>query len=176
VLPLNGLIPKCNPVLSVLYLPFAFPSTINLWKGSRRPKENIILEPLNVFWKYRYKYRVYKNETETNVDSLLADLLQDVGFLRVYTSTQEASRCISHLVASLPTTRQQIVFALLVPSCQQVWNKLLTTCNNLVDIIRLVARLFNLVDIIRLVARLFNLVDIIRLVARLFQVVRYSHE
>ena len=31
------------------------------------------------------------------------------------------------------------VFALLVPSnCQQVWNKLLTTCNNLVDIIRLV--------------------------------------
>jgi hypothetical protein len=30
----------------------------------------------------------------------------------------------------------------LVPSCQQVWNKLLTTCNNLVDIIRLVARLF----------------------------------
>ena len=32
--------------------------------------------------------------------------------------------------------------ALLVPSCQQVWNKLLTTCNNLVDIIRLVARLF----------------------------------
>jgi hypothetical protein len=29
-----------------------------------------------------------------------------------------------------------------VPSCQQVRNKLLTTCNNLVDIIRLVARLF----------------------------------
>ena len=27
-------------------------------------------------------------------------------------------------------------------SCQQVWNKLLTTCNNLVDIIRLVTRLF----------------------------------
>jgi hypothetical protein len=34
------------------------------------------------------------------------------------------------------------VFALLVPSCQQVWNKLLTICNNLVDIIRLVTRLF----------------------------------
>jgi hypothetical protein len=30
------------------------------------------------------------------------------------------------LVASLPTSRQQVVFALLVPSCQQVWNKLLT--------------------------------------------------
>ena len=49
---------------------------------------------------------------------------------------------ISYLVASLLTSRQQVVFALLVPSCQQVWNKLLTTCNNLVDIIRLVARLF----------------------------------
>ena len=44
---------------------------------------------------------------------------------------------ISHLVASLPTSRQQVVFALLVPSCQQVWNKLLTTCDRLVGIIRL---------------------------------------
>ena len=49
---------------------------------------------------------------------------------------------ISQLVASLQTSRQQIVFARLVTSCQQVWNKLLTTCNNLVDIIRLVTRLF----------------------------------
>jgi hypothetical protein len=50
---------------------------------------------------------------------------------------------ISHLVASLPTSRQQVVFALLVPSCQQVWNNLLIcSCNNLVGIIRLVARLF----------------------------------
>jgi hypothetical protein len=49
---------------------------------------------------------------------------------------------ISHLVANLRTCRQQVMFALLVPSCQQGWNKLLTTCNNLVDIIRLVARLF----------------------------------
>ena len=53
-------------------------------------------------------------------DGLLANLLQDVRLLR----------------------RQHVVFALLVPSCQQVWNKLLATCNNLVDIIRLVARLF----------------------------------
>jgi hypothetical protein len=44
---------------------------------------------------------------------------------------------ISHLVTSLSTSRQQVVFALLVTSCQQVWNKLLTICNNLVDIIRL---------------------------------------
>ena len=34
------------------------------------------------------------------------------------------------------------MFALLVTSCQQVWNKLLTTCNKLVDIVRLVTRLF----------------------------------
>ena len=49
---------------------------------------------------------------------------------------------ISQLVASLQTSCQQVVFARLVTSCQQVWNKLLTTCNNLVDIIRLVTRLF----------------------------------
>ena len=49
---------------------------------------------------------------------------------------------ISQLVASLQTSRQQVVFARLVTSCQKVWNKLLTTCNNLVDIVRLVTRLF----------------------------------
>ena len=47
---------------------------------------------------------------------------------------------ISQLVASLQTSRQQVVFARLVTSCQQVWNKLLTTCNNLVNIVRLVTR------------------------------------
>jgi hypothetical protein len=45
---------------------------------------------------------------------------------------------ISHLVTSLSTSRQQVVFALLVTSCQQVKNKLLTIRNNLVDTIRLV--------------------------------------
>ena len=49
---------------------------------------------------------------------------------------------ISQLVANLQTSRQQVVFARLVLSCQQVWKKLLTTCNKLVDIIRLVTRLF----------------------------------
>ena len=49
---------------------------------------------------------------------------------------------ISQLVASLQTSRQQVVFARLVTSCQQVWNKLLTTCNNLVDIVKIVTRLF----------------------------------
>ena len=45
---------------------------------------------------------------------------------------------ISQLVASLQTSREQVVFERLVTSCQKVWNKLLTTCNNLVDIVRLV--------------------------------------
>ena len=70
---------------------------------------------------------------------------QVVRFLRVDIRTlydRSTHSKISHLVASLPTSRQQVVFALLVSSCEQVWNKLLTTCNNLVDIIRLVARLF----------------------------------
>ena len=38
----------------------------------------------------------------------------------------------AQVVTSLPTSRQQDVFARLVTSCQQVWNNLLTTCNNLV--------------------------------------------
>ena len=49
---------------------------------------------------------------------------------------------ISQLVASLQTSRQHVVFARLVTSCQQVWNKLLTTCNKLVHIVRIVTRLF----------------------------------
>ena len=49
---------------------------------------------------------------------------------------------ISQLVAGLQTSRQQVVFARLVPSCLQVWNKLLTTWNNLVEIIKLVMMLF----------------------------------
>ena len=34
---------------------------------------------------------------------------------------------ISQLVASLQTSRQQVVFGRLVTSCQQVWNRLLTS-------------------------------------------------
>ena len=49
---------------------------------------------------------------------------------------------ISHLVARLPTSRQQVVFGLLVPSFQQIWNKLLTTCNKLDGIIRLVTSFY----------------------------------
>jgi hypothetical protein len=75
--------------------------------------------------------------------TISTSLLQVVNSL-FQTCWQLAGTCIkiSHLVASLLTSRQQVVFALLVPTCQQVWNKLLTTCNNLVDIIRLVAMLF----------------------------------
>ena len=49
---------------------------------------------------------------------------------------------ILQLVASLQTSRQQVALTLIVTSCQQILNKLLTTCNNLVDIVRLVTRLF----------------------------------
>ena len=49
---------------------------------------------------------------------------------------------ISQLVTSLQTSCQQAVFALLVPSCQQVVPNLLTTCNRLDENIRLVTRLF----------------------------------
>jgi hypothetical protein len=57
--------------------------------------------------------------------------------LVVYTQAK-----ISHLVASLPTSRQQVVFALLVPSCQESMEQAVNSCNNRVDIIRHVARLF----------------------------------
>jgi hypothetical protein len=43
----------------------------------------------------------------------------------------------------LPTSHQQLVFALLVPNCQQIGNKLWTNCSsNLADTFRLVAMLF----------------------------------
>jgi hypothetical protein len=56
------------------------------------------------------------------------------GFFSVY--------FIKYSVQYASKSRQQVVFALLVPSCQQVCNKLLTICNNLIDVIRLVAGLF----------------------------------
>jgi hypothetical protein len=49
---------------------------------------------------------------------------------------------ISHLVASSQVyKRQQVAFARLVPSCRQIWNNMLITCNNLDDIIGHVVRL-----------------------------------
>jgi hypothetical protein len=43
---------------------------------------------------------------------------------------------ISHLVASLPTSRQQVVFALVVPSCQQVWEQSVTSLMALSDLLK----------------------------------------
>ena len=60
-------------------------------------------------------------------------------------SRVHARKNLAFVKNSLLTSCQEVVFALLAPSCQQVWNKLWTTCNNLVDIFRLVARLFQLV-------------------------------
>ena len=57
---------------------------------------------------------------------------------------------VSFQAACLPTN-QQAMFALLVPSCQLVWNHLLTVVTTLI-------------------------VDIISRVARLFQQVRHSHD
>ena len=47
-----------------------------------------------------------------------------------------------HLVESLFTSCQQVVFTWLVLSSQKVWNKLPATCNSSVDIIIVVTRLF----------------------------------
>ena len=43
---------------------------------------------------------------------------------------------ISQLVASLKTSRQLVVFARLVTSCQQVWNNLLTSLLKLSDLLQ----------------------------------------
>ena len=69
------------------------------------------------------------------VDGLLADLLQDVRVLRVYSGALLHAVHMHAKFHILSQVWQQVVFALLVPNCQQ-------PCNNLVDIIRLVTRLF----------------------------------
>jgi hypothetical protein len=76
--------------------------------------------------------------------SLLWFLYHSIKFIRTifyghpsYTHTNLTS---CNKFVNKPSTK--VVFALLVTSCQQVWNKLLTICNNLVNIIRLVTRLF----------------------------------
>jgi hypothetical protein len=75
---------------------------------------------------------------------------------RALTITRATHVKISHLVASLPTSSQQVVFGLLVPSCQQVWKKLLTSCNNLVSVIWLIARLFQQVQYSRVITILLQ--------------------
>ena len=88
---------------------------------------------------------------------MASSLLQDVNnlFQTCYnkSGTSSANTTCWQLVNRLVTTCLQtcnnlcvftrvVVFALLVTSCQQVWNKLLTTCSKLVDVVRLVTRLF----------------------------------
>jgi hypothetical protein len=91
------------------------------------------------------------------VDDMLADLLTRCEIIaRTHWGPTHVK--ISHPVSSLPTSRQQVVFALLVASCQQVRNKLLTICNNLVDIIRLAARLFD-IDIVMILQYCYNIVS-----------------
>ena len=67
----------------------------------------------------------------------------NVMFLKLMHYTRKNAQVCKQVVTSLFTSCQQIVFALLVSSLsRQVWSKLLTTCNKLDDIIRLVTRLF----------------------------------
>ena len=68
------------------------------------------------------------------------DKLKQAGFSVFVVISSEYTR--KNLVTSLQTSREQDVFARLVPSCQQVAPNLLTTCNKLDENIRLVTRLF----------------------------------
>lgn len=74
-------------------------------------------------------------KTSSIVHHMLIDILWKIN--RVEECTRVS---ITQFVASLQT-RQQVAFTPFVPSCQQFWNKLLTAVNNLVNIIRLGARL-----------------------------------
>ena len=68
------------------------------------------------------------------------------GLLQLVNKMQHTHVKISQLVTSVQTRRQQDVFALLVPSCQQVVPNLLTTCSKLDELVssslKLVTRLF----------------------------------
>jgi hypothetical protein len=99
--------------------------------------------------------------TETYINYKLCSMFQLILNRYTWASNLHVLNLNSYnLGLHLPTSRQQVVFALLVPSCQQVWNKLLTTCNKLVDIIRLVARLFQQVRYCHdLTILLYNLVS-----------------
>jgi hypothetical protein len=63
------------------------------------------------------------------VDGLLADLLQDVSFcLCTHVKTHKLLQVCKQVVTDLFTSCQQVVFALLVPSC---WTSLEQAVNNL---------------------------------------------
>ena len=71
-------------------------------------------------------------------------LVRNISQIKIFfqNGTLSTHAKISQLVTSLQTSRQQDVFALLEPSCQQVVPNLLTTCNKLDENIRLATRLF----------------------------------
>jgi hypothetical protein len=74
------------------------------------------------------------------VDGLLADLLQDVRFLRVYTgkNAQVVTNLQQICSNTVPTTCQQHVFAPLVPSLFVNGLRLAATCCKIVELNRLV--------------------------------------
>jgi hypothetical protein len=130
-----------NTIYSVIFEPVS--SNLHLLSRSVRPRNrgDCELEWANPNRKYNLKSQ--NNATFVLYDSGNASNRFYRSKWHVILTTISATGVkIAHLVASLPTNRQQVVFALLVSSCQKVWNKLLTTCNNLVDISRLVTRLF----------------------------------
>jgi hypothetical protein len=66
-----------------------------------------------------------------------------IDIVTTHVKTHKLLQVCKQVVTSLFTSCQQVVFALLVPGLlEQVWNKLLTICNKLDGIIRLVRRLF----------------------------------
>ncbi len=89
----------------------------------------------NTLWKLQisiWKHIYRMNDSEVNYDNAAARV-----------KTHKLLKVCRQVVTNLFTNCQQVVFALLVPMLlQQVRYKLLKICNKLVDIIRLVARLF----------------------------------
>ena len=72
----------------------------------------------------------------------VSELLEQPVTVR-HVKTHKLLQVCKQVVTSQFTSCPQVVFALLVPSLlQQDWNKLLTACNKLDGIIRLVTRLF----------------------------------
>jgi surface polysaccharide O-acyltransferase-like enzyme len=59
-----------------------------------------------------------------------------------HVETYKLLQVCKQVVTNLFTSCQQVVFALLVPSCCNKFGTLLTTCNKLEGIIRLDTRLF----------------------------------
>jgi hypothetical protein len=87
------------------------------------------VDNLSTSWEQAVRTHPVDKLLEQHCYKSAAGLLQ---LVRFYVCNRQTTHVkISHLVASLPTNRQQVVFALLVPSCQQVWNNLSTVATTL---------------------------------------------